>query len=395
MRLRDRGSQRGAGLVLIIGIIAALAVMASSVVILSGNVQHNTYRDRMQKTAFNVAEAAMDAGMYMLAFEWPFTASHVQPDFDEDAFRDQYPEDEFPAPENGEPFVTVQYYDNPMSVAAGVPSTPLPPDPSVTWDANGDNQLWLVAQVGVGPSTTRIQSLVEVDFLESRLPRGIALFSEGDIDSSGVGGGVMPKVAVEVPPSSGDATSVYAGGVIAPADVIASNIVGFAGTTKTLEDIFPTTLVDTLAIIAEKHGRYFETVDEALASPVDPIYSPQGGVSGLTVINAAPAETVRITANTVVNSEEHPGLLMVLGGGQLELRGNMHYYGTIFCEGVVSTAAGTPTVHGMLLTMATADLNGTCNVLYNDRCIVEIDDEYPDLVQQVPNTWREIQPVFD
>jgi hypothetical protein len=376
--------------VVIIGIVAALAVMASSVVVLTGNVQHNTYRDRMQKTAFNVAEAALDTGMYMLSDDWPFDEFSTQPVFDAAAFREQYPEDEFPAPESGGDFVDVQYYDNPDSYDPDVS-----PDPSVTYDDNDDRQLWLVAQVTVGPATTRIQTLVQMHWFTTALPRGIALFAEGDILSAGGGGGTNPKIDVEVAPTTGDATAVYAGGIIEESDVAADGMAQFAGTSKTVDDVFPPTLVEALVTMAQQNHRYFETVEEAEDSPVDYIWSPQGGLSGLTVINAAPSELLKVTSNDVINSEDNPGILMIVGGGELELGGNMHYYGVIYCEGVMSTSAGSPTIHGMLLTKSTADLRGTPNVLYNDNCIAKLDTRFPSLVRQVPNTWRELHPVVD
>jgi hypothetical protein len=379
-----RQSQRGAGLIVIIGIIAALAVMAASVVMLSGNVQHNTYRDRMQKTAFNVAEGAMDSAMYMLASDWPFTSA-TQPVFDADAFRVQYPEEDFPSPDGGGAFVTVEYYDNQDPV-----------DKTITWDASGgaagkpDNTMWLVVQANVGPVSTRIQSQVKMDELNLAMPRGIALFSEGDLLSSG--GGNNPKIGVEVAPSTGEPTSVWVGGIIEEADVTSSDIAQNVGVSETLEDVFPTTLINALITLAEKHDRYFETADEALASPVDATYSPAGGLSGLTVINAAPAETVKVTANTQLNSEDKPGILMIVGGGTLEWGGTADYYGVIYCEGIMSTSVGTSTVHGMCLTGSNEEMKGTPNIMYNDKCIAKLETAYPSVVQLVPNTWRELHP---
>jgi hypothetical protein len=368
------------GLVVIIGIVAALAIMASSVVILTGNVQHNTYRDRMQKSTFNVTEAAMDAGMYMLSADWPFEATSVQPTFDEAAFREQYPEDEFPVPEDGGDFVTIEYYDNLATV-----------DPTVTYDSNGDKTLWLVAQVGVGPSATRIQSLVQMHYFTTALPRGIAVYAEGDLLCAG--GGTNPKIDVEVPPPTGETTSVYAGGIIDDVTVAADGIAQFPGTSKTIEDVFPQSLVEALILMAQQNDRYFETVGEAEASPVDSIWSPQGGLSGLTVINAAPDEIVKVTANTQLNSEDNPGILMVVGGGELVWGGTADYYGVVYCEGIMSTSVGTSNVHGMVLTASTEELKGTPHILYNDNCIAKLDTRFPSLVRQVPNTWRELQPV--
>lgn len=326
----------------------------------------------------------MDSAMYMLANEWPFTSA-TQPVFDTDAFREQYPEDDFPAPEDGAPFVTVEYYDNQNPV-----------NKSVTWDASGpngkrDNTLWLVVQANVGPASTRIQSQVKMDELNLAMPRGIALFAEGNLLSAG--GGNNPKIVVEVPPASGEATSVWVGGIIEEPDITSSDIAQNAGVSETLEDVFPTTLINALITMAERHDRYFETVDEALASPVDPTYSPTGGLSGLTVINAAPDETVKITANTQLNSVEKPGILMIVGGGTLVWGGTADFFGVIYCEGIMSTSVGTSRIHGMCLTGSHEEMKGTPNIMYNDKCIANLETAYPSIVQLVPNTWRELQPI--
>lgn len=378
MPLSKRESQRGAGLVVIIGIVAALAIMASSVVILSGNVQHNTYNDRMDKTAFNVAEGAMDSAMYMLATDWPFTSA-TQPEFDVDAFRAQYPEEDFPAPDGGGSFVNVEYYED-LS----------PTNTAITWDADGDRILLLVVQANVGASSARIQSQIKMDELRMGMPRGIALFTEGDLLSKG--GGTNPKIGVEVPPPAGEVTSVYAGGMIEESDVTSSEIVQNPNATQTLENVFPLTLIERLVKMAREHDRYFDTVAEAESSPSDPTYSPAGGLSGLTVIDASPSETLKVTANTVLNSENSPGILLILGGGTLEWGGTADYYGVIYCEGVMSTSVGTSTIHGMVLAGSNEDMRGTCNIMYNDRCIAKLETLYPSMIQQVPNTWRELQP---
>ena len=71
MRHTDRGRQRGSSLILLMGVIAALAILVSALVILTSNVMSNTARHRTQAKVFNVAEAALDAGQAAAWVDWP------------------------------------------------------------------------------------------------------------------------------------------------------------------------------------------------------------------------------------------------------------------------------------------------------------------------------------
>ena len=207
---RTHAREQGSGLVLVIGVVAALAIMAGALVMLTVNVQHNTSSDRLRVKAFNVAEAAVDTAMYDLSAAWPET-SGTGPAFDatwQTTFRAGFDPTEFPTPRTGE-FVAVDYYDNQPVV-----------DTSIKWDKGQtgdagvpDDKMWLVAQAGVGRKATRIQVLVERTYAGLTLPRGIALCAGGSLLSNGRGNN--PKILVEVAPDPnvvpGGITSVHVG----------------------------------------------------------------------------------------------------------------------------------------------------------------------------------------
>ena len=293
-RVRD---QRGAGLIVLMGVIAALAVMATSLVALTSNVQQNTYTDRMRAKAFNVTEAAIDTSMYELNAKWPVT-SGTGPAFDtawKTAFRGAFDATEFPDPTAGQ-FVTVAYYDNQATVDPNIKyDKGQPDDPNLP-----DNRMWLVTQSGVGPKAARISVLVERQPFNVNMPRGVALCAGGNLYSNG--GGNNPKIYVEVPPPAdvgGGVTSIHVGGVIEASDVAQSGIVRYAPgeadpakqTPKRPDEVFPPSLVGTyeppegLVGLARQNGRYFTSAAAADASPVDPTWAPQGGISGLCVID--------------------------------------------------------------------------------------------------------------
>lgn len=382
-------SERGAGLILIIGVTAALAIMATSLVALTANVGHNTYTDRMRAKAFNVAESAVDVSMYQLNAQWP-EASGTGPDFSttwQGTFRGQFDEDEFPDPEGGQ-FVVIDYWDNQPTI-----------DESIKWDKGQpgnadlpDERMWVEAQAGVGPKATRIQVLVQRMPYVTNMPRGVALCAGGDLYSNG--GGNNPKIYVEVPPPPevvpGGVTSVHVGGSIDAADVtqtppIVQNVGAAA---KSPSEVFPQTLVDGLTKLAKQHDRYFTSAAEADASPVDPTWAPTGGVSGLCVIDSAAGYEIRGDYNSVTK----PGILMILGGGDLDYGSGGHYWGAIYVTGTVLKGHGSYSVHGMIVVDSDQDMRGTTDLYYNDDCIANLNNRFSLTVKQVPNTWREIDP---
>ncbi len=391
--MRSIRSQRGAGLVLIIGVIAALSVLSTALVVLMANVQHNTYTDRMRAKAFNVAEAAVDVGMYSLNASWP-KASGTGPDFTSStwrtAFRGQFASGEFPNPDAGQ-FVVVDYYDNQPTI-----------DKAVKWDKGQpgdanlpDNRMYIEAQAGVGPKATRIQALVERIPYTADFPRGIALCAGGNLYSNG--GGNNPKIYVEVPPPAsvvpGGVTSVHVGGTIEAPSVTQTppivKIVGADVRRKSPDEVFPPAMVEGLTQLAKDHGRYFTSGAQAEASPVDPVWSPAGGISGLCVIDSASGYSIRGT----YNSEAQPGILMILGGGDLDYGGGGDYYGVVYVTGTVQKGHGKYGVHGMVVVASDQDMRGTTDVFYNDNCIANLMNRFSLTVKQVPNTWREIRPL--
>ena len=65
-----RDTQRGATLILLIGVIAALAILAATLVMVTVNAQDRTAADRTKTKAFNAAEAALDKSMYSIGMTW-------------------------------------------------------------------------------------------------------------------------------------------------------------------------------------------------------------------------------------------------------------------------------------------------------------------------------------
>jgi hypothetical protein len=379
--------QDGSGLILLLGIVATLAVLAVSLVMVVGNMQSSSQRDRMRAKAFNVTEAALDSGMAALSTQWP-AALGAGPDLGttaQSAFRSEFSTSEYPAPSTGMQFVTWQYYDNLDPI-----------DPNVTWDKGSptdpnapDNRVWLVAQSSTGNRAARIQTLVERRYFDSGIPRGVALFAGGNLLSNG--GGNNPKIMIEVPPPVGTQTTVRVGGYIDDPTVSASNIVDLTGSAAgTVEQVFPAALREGLKQVAQTHGRYFTSVAAAESSPVDANWSPGGGLTGLCVIEPSAATTLSVKGE--YNTEAQPGILLLLGGSNLDFGGGGNYYGVMYTDGTVEKGHGDFHVHGMLVGASTVDMRGTVNVYYNDNVISRLSTRWSLNVRVVPNTWRELKP---
>lgn len=371
--------QRGVGLVVVITVIAALAVSAAAIVTFTGNVQHNTSTTRMKTKSFAVCEAGLDSGMAFLTGHWPVTADSTAA-FDDAAFRQRFSTSEFPDPETGE-FITVEWYDD-LS----------PEDTSVTWDSNGNGMMWLVSQAGVGSQATRVLTLIERTWFTMALPRGIPLWAGGDLDSRGS----QPKIFVETAPPEGIVTTIHIGGDITVNGTGTVTEAGIAqvtgGDISPLEQVFPQALVDALTLTAQANGRYFTSLEDAENSPADPVWSPWGGLSGLCVIEPPTPTTIVAAGGAVLNTEEQPGVFMVLGGSTLDWRGTAQYYGVIYVEGPSDFSRGTADIHGMCVVNTDYGLRGTPDIRYNDDCITRLDERFPSATRRVPNTWREIQP---
>jgi len=387
--LRDNG-QRGSSLVMLIGIIAALAIMAVTLVALTGNVHHNTYADRMEVKADTVTEAALDVGMADLSASWP-EAAGAGPILDATSFRSMFTTDQFPDPDAGS-FAVYEYFDNPP-YGSGY-SAANPPD----WDMNTDDQMYLVAQAGVGPGAARMQALVRVTFFNADFPRGVAVFTGADLLSNG--GGNNPKITVEVAPPTGTVSCRAVGEIEEDgtghkeAVFDQSTMIGLEGAAAgTVEDVFPSALVAALTQTAKDHGRYFSganAIADAESSPAKGAWSA-GGITGLTVIE--PDTPGTLTIRDTLNSVEKPGIVILLGGSNLDFGSGGDYYGVLYTQGTVDKGHGSYTVHGMLVCDSTLDMRGTVDVKYNDDCIANLAKRFHSNVMVVPNTWRELRPL--
>ena len=404
--------QCGSSLILLLGVMATLAILAFTLVVVLANAQHNTARERAQAKSFHVAEAALDAAMANISLKWPGPTATPAP-FPTATFQQEFKPDasgespEYPGPTGADlPDVTVAYFDNSDTNHDGLINAN---DAQV--DANADDKMYIAAQGAVLKRASRVQALVQREYFEPQVPSSNVLASDGDLLNSGGGGGVMPKVTIEDPgPLSNGEVAVdvlgdiedYYGGIVD--DVINTQFgEGPAGndSPRSLDEVFPQGARDAIIRYAKSVGRYFNEenaspgkspFETALASPQSKYGDGGPGLSGLTVVSQATADSYKLGGNAVLNSESAPGILMLQGPIDFSIHGTAQFYGLLYLE-EATISAGTLSIHGALFSTTDIDFRGTLNLMYNYMALAGLTSEpWGSTVSMVPNTWRELQP---
>jgi hypothetical protein len=414
MRMRR---QEGSTLIMLIGVVAALAVMAATLVALLGNVQANTSRDRMRAKAFNVAEAAFDSTLYCLSVNWPKSAS-VDPFYPgyatwSQAFRNEFSSSEFPNPSSGS-FVTVKIYDNSDTNGDKTIGYTNGKGWDASWDANGDNYVYIEAQASVGEKSARIKALVMQSTLSVQVPEGVAVYANQDLRMHGGG----TSIGVAVPPPGG-VTSVYVGDNLGTsgqqdftADITPLTQAEWVAKYPdkpwpTLDQFITPDILNSLVDTAKSTGRYFTPALAAAegyskiesmveAKTTDPVTGQPW--TGLVVIDGRDEATplnIVISANGVINGDgmntnPPPGIIILLNGN-LDFHGTPTLYDLVYVKGGY-TDIGTATIQGMVFCDGGADIGGSEQVMYNDYVRLNLNKAVTLSVKTVPNTWLELQP---
>jgi hypothetical protein len=360
-------SQQGSSLILIIGVVAALSVLAGALVILTVNVLNNTARHTSQARAFNVAEAALDAGQAAAWVSWPSvdTTPTLPGDFGA----------KFPASD-----VTVTYYDDDGS---GDPSPAI--DPDAHGDLNGNSLMWIVAEADAGDRRAKVMALVEKITYTVTLKEGVALYTDSDGVFKGTGN--QPVMGVDPPATSAVA---YVRGTIdqnGQSDI--SNITMNPDTTTTMSTVFPDEILAALIEKAQGDGKYF-TSSVGIPSTIwatDPrvVVVANGNVD----LKDIPDTDTDANGADSIWSADHPGILIVLNGN-VDCSGQKKtMYGIVYILGGV-LLTGNAEIHGMVVAKGVVDLRGTRAVNYNQEVISNLNKPVIQSVRIRPGTWREL-----
>ena len=181
--------QRGSTLILVIGVIATLAILASTLVLVTANAMQGTAKDRERAQAFNLAEGALDKAMNVLSADWP-SSSSMHPQVDPTQFWSEFATpsaiaDQFATPVAGGDRVSVSFFDN--TTAKGY------------WDSNGDSLMWVEAQGNVGKKQARVRAQVYLSPGDLGLVPNQAVYTPG---SAQLGAGASVTAEVLAPGTS-------------------------------------------------------------------------------------------------------------------------------------------------------------------------------------------------
>jgi Tfp pilus assembly protein PilX len=167
--------ESGSALILLLGITATLAVLATTAVLVLANQQGATAAERTRDQSFNYAEAGLDSAvMAVRTTTWPAASAAFAPGSLTAAYDATYPS-------GSKPPLVVKVYDNQATV-----------NEAITWDQGGptapstpDGKLWVESKVTYNGKTSRIRTLVGQVNLTSglTLPKA-AFYTDGNISTS-------------------------------------------------------------------------------------------------------------------------------------------------------------------------------------------------------------------
>ena len=163
--------ERGAALILLIGITAALAILTAAIVTLVASQQGATAGERTAKTSLYYAEAGLDSGLNAIkATTSSGTNFSTTTAIDTSQMNTEYVA-AYPPPA---PTPTYTLYDNADTITTSTPA----------YDANGDHRVWVGATVTYQGHTTRLREMLTSDTSTSILPQAV-LYADTNINANG------------------------------------------------------------------------------------------------------------------------------------------------------------------------------------------------------------------
>ena len=156
--MRGHTKESGFALIMLIGIIAALAILAATLVMMLDNQQHATAKSRETKTSLYFAEAGLSSAANAVKnnTSWLTTAYT-------DSSNTGMNQDYYTSALAGAPGVTYTVYDNASPV-----------NTAIHYDQNGDGEVWVEADTKYLGRTTRVRELVSSSTKTSILPKAAA-----------------------------------------------------------------------------------------------------------------------------------------------------------------------------------------------------------------------------
>jgi Tfp pilus assembly protein PilX len=350
---------------------------------------------RTRETAFNLAEAALNAQLFALSREWAGKglASNPYAPCTQASVSNRCPSAAnlyalFPGPDTmtGATWRT-EVRDNGTSTTQNFYSDAFTSS-QLGYDKNADGKLWVRAEARAKGRTRTLVALVKAEEQPYDIPHATVVANRVDNTNSGnkvlintTGGGM---VAVRCDPDA----NVNIACLGQPKGSNSWNKVDDQISPFTVQTSYPPDRLlnaDQLAGLkatAIANGTYYATCP---ASP------PTGSVVYIET------GACSYTSNTVVNSSANPGM-WVLGSGTLYFGGTVQFYGVIYAANLNNSSGNMVEMHGNAQVFGGVIVEGA-GVLYNGSSKENIvfDDHAYNSVKAysaagiIQNTWREIK----
>ena len=169
--MRDHRQEDGFALIMLIGIIAALAILAATLVMMLDNQQHATAKSRETHTSLTYAEAGLSSAANAVENTNSWLTSAYTDSSNATGMNAGY--NQTYGTSSDAPSVSYLVYDN---------ATPV--NTSVHWDANGDGMVWVEADTKYLGRTSRVRELVSSSTKVSILPKAAA-WTDTNMDLNG------------------------------------------------------------------------------------------------------------------------------------------------------------------------------------------------------------------
>ncbi len=406
LRLRVNPSAREDGWVLLTSI-ATMSLMVTLSLTLLGIVDTQTGQSRQQRvreTAFNLAEAGLNAQIFSLSRDWPGIGAVLTPYptcTSGGAASSRCPSAAqiaalIPTPDaDGATWQTVVRDNSSAGTARFYSDSTTMTQPA--YDSNGDGELWVRSTATAKGKTRTIVALVRAEQQEEDIPHAAIITGRLEISNMGnkyiidasVGGGT-PTAVVRCTPVLLETTACLGHPVGAGSIASVSGLLSFLG--KQLSpNVVTTNYTGGSAMTVEARARLKAT---AVANGTYYTGCPTTLTGAVVYIEAG---TCTYNSNTVFNSAAAPGMVL-MASGSLYIGGTHIFHGIIYhanelgSTGVVMQVQGNATVIGGVLVDGNA-----ATIAGSSKLNIQLAPDAFRAVRSygsagvIQNTWREIR----
>jgi type II secretory pathway pseudopilin PulG len=377
---QERGYALATSLI-VLGIIVSLSLPLLTLV---DTQQNQSAHERKSESSFNLAEAAFDAGAFVLSHDWPASVQRAYPTSCTAASAGtkcpdpQLLERTYTGSDYSARGWTIQIRDD---VDGGNYYDPVAVDAQPSWDANGNAKLWVRADArGVGLDRTVLALVRRQDQLEP-FPRNAATagwFGTPNgglkvlVDTQGKAAQPAPLAVRCTAPAPSTCLNVQPDHQISPD----TSYTGYAGETA----VSPEAL-ERLKARARALNSYYPS--GCPTSPAGELVYVESGDCGYAGGGAA-------------NAESTPGMFIV-EHGTVDFGGSMEFYGLVYAANAQRSAGAVVSVRGSALIQGSVavDAGGGVTIGSSGRNLVYDARVFPMIksfgaAAPVQGTWREL-----